>query len=411
TFTRNIQWTGRQSLIDMLAVIDPQLADRFLAQFYLPVEQEIHLVDHAVDSVTKLSKARSGDPTKIPSDAEKLINEESIMVLRTKEFENFMMLAVLGDADIDVRKNQTIVPVKNDKGYEIAGLGTPELIVVAEGSGSTTRKAMGIPFEPTSPRKLQIAGELAINIPGQATFDSVKKTYPDGEVEFLLTSAISRPESGVNWSVTDVPRTLQLDPAGLDPESSEFKRIKQERTNAYYIKVLSNILHKTEEEIRTRVLSGPFEGSLPTSFWLQQFIAKSAIFGKNAVGIGDAVGTGHWIVGGGVHVALIMHLRRLANLLFDLEIGRNKAEAMAEYGTLTMKDSLEWGRQGIAEFFPRYEEPVVRRRYLEATERWQRDPIETKKSPLSYIIEAMKSETTFDYPSAAGGRCGALLGG
>lgn len=386
-FSRNIQWTGRQCIIDTLAVIDQDMSDQFVKDLVRPIHQEFDLVNNKVKVIVPLHEARRGDPTQVPDEPGAMLNQDTVMLMQTKAVEKFMMDALRKTPNVDIRFGKTAVPVKNGKSFELPGLGTPDLIVVAEGTGSKTRQAMGAEHAPTSPARLQIAGELKVEFNGGLAFNEEHVTYKDGAKDILLTSAISNAGSGANWSVTDVPRDLNLEPKGLEPDSDAYKVEKQKLVNDYYAHALSNVLRKPETEVKSMTIAGPIENGQPTPFLLQQNMSRTAVYGDNAVGLGDAVGNAHWNVGGGVHIAMVSHLRRLANLMFDLEMGRNRQAAMKEYNEKVLSDSMEWGRRGITDFYPGYDQETVRKEFDRAVRQWLDH--KTTKSPNEILQSKM----------------------
>lgn len=387
-YTRNIQWTARQCIIDTLALINQDMSDRFVTQVIRPISIETDLVDSKPKTILQLNPPRRGDPAEVPNTPGNMLNQDTVMILQTKMVERFLMSELQKVPNVHIQVGKTIQLRPEGNQYAIENLGTPDLVVVAEGSGSKTRKALGIPHAPTSRTRLQIAGELMIERNGGLSFNEEHIIDADGKPNILLTSAISTQGSGANWTVTDVPPHVNLEPKGLTPGTEEYKVKKQALVNEYYIGALARVLQKSPSEIRRLKINGPIENTPPTPFSLQQNMSKTAVYGTNTVAIGDTVGNAHWNVGGGVHIAIVSHIRRLSELIFDLEIGRDRLEALSDYDEKVKLDSLEWGRRGIVDFYPGYDPEIVKKNFDKAVRTWMRRANPTK-SPLDLLEGAL----------------------
>jgi len=391
-YTRNIQWTARQCIIDTFALINQNLSDDFLKRIIRPVPLETDLVNNEPKDIIQLKPALRGDPARVPDSPGDMLNQDTVTILRTKETEKFLLsyLEKLSNVKVQIAQTPSLAP-NGDQGYSIDGVGTPDLIVVAEGSGSKTRKALGIDHAPTSPARLQIAGELVAERNGALSFNEEHVTYENGQSDILLTSAISKKDSSANWTVTDVPKNVNLEPAGLTPGTPEYKAKKQELVDKYYVNALARVLQKSEAEVRRMKVNGPIENFPPTSFLLQQNISKTAVYGNNVIAIGDTVGNAHWNVGGGAHIAMVSHIRRLSNLIFDLEMGRERGAALREYDKMVKSDSLEWGRRGIVDFYPEHDPELVKKRFDESV-RWWMEQSHPTKSPYEYLAARIAND-------------------
>jgi 2-polyprenyl-6-methoxyphenol hydroxylase-like FAD-dependent oxidoreductase len=380
-FSRNIQWTARQSIIDSLALLDSDMAERFTQQVAGRVPHETDLVNGKVAKIVPVAPPHRGEPMAIPDTPGEMLDKDAVMTLQTKGVEGFMMSELQRRPNVTIHRGQTMTLHHAGSSIAVDGVGVPELVVVAEGSNSKTRQSFGVEFAHTSPTRWQIAGQLRVELGGNLAFNEQHVTYPDGRKDVLWTSGISTAGSGASWSVTDVPETVNLEPQGLTPGTEEYKAAKQELVNSIYFKALAQVLQRSEAEVRSMVVEGPIGKGAPTPFQLQQNISRTAVYADNVVAIGDTVGNAHWNVGGGVHIAIVSHLRRLANLLFDLEIGRNRKVALAEYDRKVRADSLEWGRRGVTDFYPGVDPEFVRARFDEAVRSWEKDQ-DKSRSPL-----------------------------
>jgi 2-polyprenyl-6-methoxyphenol hydroxylase-like FAD-dependent oxidoreductase len=389
-YTRNIQWTGRQCLLDTMALLDKKLSDDFLRTQTKTLVPENDLVNGKVELVVPLREAKPGVAARTPMEPGEMLNADTVMVVETKKIEAFLMeyLKTLPNVKIRVKEKMVVTAVADKPGhFAVDGVGEPHMIVVAEGSGSATRKALSIPYAATSPERTQIAGELAIprEKQGHTFFNENHVTYADGTKDILLTSALSNGESERNWSVTDVPKDLKLD----SPEA-----VKE-----YYRRALGAVLQTPASEISYEALSGPIEKFPPTVFKLQQSQSSTAVYGSNMVAIGDTVGNAHWNVGGGVHIAAVTHVIRFNHLLMDLDSGRASKDALKEYNAMALKDSMEWGRRGVVDFYPEKDPESIRKLFDEKVHAWIHDPAHAPK-PLDAIEAALKSVPARELPKA-----------
>ena len=117
-------------------------------------------------------------------------------------------------------------------------------------------------------------------------------------------------------------------------------------------------------------IEGAIQGQPISVFTLQQKISDTATMGENVILIGDAVGNSHWSVGGGMQIGAVSHAERLKTLLFDIEMGMAKQQALRKYSYGVLKDTQAWGEIGIADFYPHLEKTLVRQSYRKSVETW-----------------------------------------
>lgn len=455
SYTRNLQWAARQAVVDQLATIDPQLARDYLENVASAIPRGSVRIRETerrweVRPRQQPSPASDIDITRIPPSAEQMLPEKSCTLVECRAFEEMMLKYLrqlehqglmeihlgacfdLGQPDpkgrfpvISIRrlplsgdpdpKDKSLKPLllRNDNN-------APRLIIIAEGSGSSTRTQIGISPVPTSPPRLQIAGVVEYGAGGVMAKHHRLETGRNGSPETLFTGTMSRQGRNRTWVVGDISSQHQdmWHLAGLDPTTSdyaqlsstmrpgielEFRRISgpsvifseggvkidyQGRSEyTEYVDVLP-----TSPDITCGMnsmnITGAIDGRPPKLFLLQQRICPRAVAGSNVICLGDAVGNGHWAVGGGMQIAVISHGERLKKLLLDIDLGMPDTEAIANYDAAVVEDSLAWGKLGITAFYPDLPPATVKEAYTKAIHDWRMGRVTT---PLESLETRLKS--------------------
>jgi len=403
-YSRNIQFSTRQAMVDELASLDPKLAERFL-------EVSAHIVKGSYSTLNGVMKhtprdaPRPGDPTQIPRTGEELLSSGAGMLIECKVFERVLHEWLKEQPNVTIHTNTKITLSAPDdqgrysvsaaprKGGTSVSLGTPDLVVVAEGSGSSdTRKALGIEQVATSPEAKMIAGVVERPSGGRVASHYVDRKAKDGSTERILAMALGSAKVDKTWVIVEAPKDETFDPgAGLDPASKEYRDAQQALIEKHFRAEAALVM---EGDISDATLAGPFEGARPSLFTLQQKMSSRATAGANVVTLGDFVGTGHFIVGGGVATATVSHIERLKDLVFDLELGSEKTAALAKYDQGAIADTLAWGRRGIYEFYPDVaDRNVVADAYVKAVTEWMagknKDPLAALEKLLGQHGQAL----------------------
>ncbi len=387
-YTRNIQFSSRQAMVDELASIDPALADKFL-------EISAHIVKGSVSTTNGVQKfttkeaPRPGDPTAVPRTGEELLSGSPNMLVECKVFERVLFDWLKQQPNVTVHTNSVItlsppddqgrysVSMAPRKGGASVSLGTPDLVVVAEGGSSETRKQLGIESKATSPAARMIAGVVERPSGGRTASNYTDQKRADGTTERILQMALGSAKSERTWALVEVPEAELFDPgAGLDPASKEYRDAQQALIEKHYRSGAALVM---EVDITDAKLEGPFDGARPSLFTLQQKMSSRATAGSNVLGIGDFVGTGHFIVGGGLATAAVSHIERLKDLVFELELGIDKTAALAKYNQGAIADTLAWGKRGVYEFYPDVDRDIVSEAYVKSVSEWlagkNKDPL------------------------------------
>jgi hypothetical protein len=304
---------GLRQALDELASISPQLAQRFL-------------------ELTYRAAPGPAQPAVLP-DCDLSIGEHQVL-------ERVLLDHLKHLPNVTLHRNQKLELVSADvEGrYGIAGVGTPDLVVVAERASASTRKALGIESRATSPRSSIIAGGV---------------------------------ESSTGY------RPFSAEPVeGLDPSSEE------------YLHALQAVL---EETLRAEaaLVTEQVPHRRPTLLALQQRMSSGAIAGSNVLGLGEFVGSG-----AGMASATVSHIERLKALVFELELGTDKGAALRKYEQGAIADSLELGRRGITEMYPDIDAEKVSDGYGRAVTEWlegkNKDPLAALERLLEPVSEALR---------------------
>ena len=99
-------------------------------------------------------------------------------------------------------------------------------------------------------------------------------------------------------------------------------------------------------------IEGVAIGKKINSFELRPAICSSAIAGSNLVLVGDAVGNGHWTVGGGVQIATAVHAPAIGELADAIIQEDDITEALENYNRKARQGTVEWLIKGMESFFP-----------------------------------------------------------
>jgi len=311
-YTRNIQWAVRQSLVDELASIDKKLADSFIKKIARPIYKgSTHVYVNGYRRNKSHKGLEKGIASRLPSTCHEMMAKPSIAIVEAKAFEIFLKKYLQSLPNIHLHQElftewqQTI-----------------DLIVIAEGFNSKTRNKLNIQLIASAQNKPQIAGALYMDSGG-----IMLKHWRNENGRIRLTGVMGRAGSGSTWIVADVDNDKIKTQNDLNVE---FRRLAADALD---------LPIKTVEELK---ISGPVGDGPVTSFILKQAICETATHGDNIILIGDAVGAGHWSVGGGMQTGSVCHIERLKTLLANIKEGMPKAVALNEYSDAVIRDTKTW---------------------------------------------------------------------
>ena len=351
TFNRNIQWGVRQSFIDYLACFDQEMAARFFSMAsgipngYRFFADPSSFFEHGAYQHHKRSLPREGACSKGDLSGEQTLDHEIVCLVPAKELETFLNSEVkrLKAATVRQEEAPVIQYSKADNSFHFPNE-SHDLIVVSEGASGKTRQAAGIESIDLSRTIMQVSGEVYIRRHGMIIeyLHAVPQADRHRE-ELLLSLLISTDKNKASWIIGDVSSAcLSKLQAGSDDSQgiieNEFRQIAA----------------RTMVNAEQNIVEAGYKGAVGqvTLFPLQARISRKAVAGCNLVLAGDAVGVGHWSVGGGVHVAAVCHSRRLEELAgsFSRDM-KKRSVALQQYNDGVLKDTIAWISRGIKNYY------------------------------------------------------------
>jgi 2-polyprenyl-6-methoxyphenol hydroxylase-like FAD-dependent oxidoreductase len=216
----------------------------------------------------------------------------------------------------------------SDGGYvpvgEATDLGTPDLVVVADGAGSPTRAALGINVLEESAPKNYLGGHIQMGIGSETRKATV--TEPTGLKRHIMATGHAKYDQ--TWvSVEITPEEAKLPAA---------ERAKLLADKAAWVML---------EDVKTSDI-GWGAGQLTT---VQNRRAEKVTAGDNVVLLGDSAGTGSVWVGGGLNLALTTHLSVLRSLATRINMGDDRQGALKIYDHAVQWATSVWHQAGAAE--------------------------------------------------------------
>lgn len=409
TYTRDIQWSSRQSVLDTLAAIDPQLAEKYkqrissdLKKGYLEIKP-----DGTSKHYTPASM-ESADPRRIPQTAAAMLDERSVSIVQTKVFEELLydylknhpnVVQTKGKIElgpIDPKTGRHLVTEYKDvtpkgqkeKVYEKIRTGDP-ITVIAEGTGSSNRAALGIQNVPVSPSRLQIAGVVIIENSGE-----IVTHYRNESPGRMVTGSMGTEGSGERWVVADIDPaavTPKASKFGTDPSSPEYKTERGRLIEAEFKRIASLNMRMPIDKVSDLKVGGAIEGLALQTFDHQQKISNKAASGSNVLLQGDAVGSGHWSVGGGMHVGAVSHPERFKQYLTEVDGGRSEKAAALAYSSGALADSQVWGEKGLYYFYNHLSHEDATKAYRESIILYNQGKVETPERALELMLPGGKA--------------------
>ena len=167
-----------------------------------------------------------------------------------------------------------------------------------------------------------------------------------GEEEFLLSGLISAGLEPTSWIVGDLS-----DEVSDQLERAASRSRRQEILKLAFTKLASRCMLNSEENIAEAKFEGAIVAKDVQDFFLASNLSTTAIAGKNLVLVGDAVGNGHWSVGGGMQIGAVLHSARIEALSAAITVGDDRTEALKSYNQHVRDDTKAWIREGIADFY------------------------------------------------------------
>jgi 2-polyprenyl-6-methoxyphenol hydroxylase-like FAD-dependent oxidoreductase len=393
SYSRNIQWAGRQSLIDALASVDEKLYKKFISEIAQPLENgSIHLGADGSRKISKREEVKIADPNRIPKTGEEMIAEKSIVTMEAKRFEAMLNGYLHTIPNIKQHKGSIeLLEPDADGNYKVLNHGTPSLIVIAEGANSKTRDKLGIESVLTSSSKLQIAGVIYLDSGGKMV-----KHWRNEDGEIRLTGTMGTKKAGKTWIVADIDNEKITPAQKYAFDQRFFKDKKQELIRKEFRRLAKDALELPEHIINSANIDGAIAGQDVAVFNLQQKLSNTATHGNNIILSGDAVGNNHWSVGGGMQIGAVSHNERLKYFIekekqINTSDKDEKKLALNQYSNGALNDTMAWGKVAMQDCYPKLNKYYARDLYVKSVKDW-RD--KNAKTPLDSINEGLSFKTS-----------------
>jgi 2-polyprenyl-6-methoxyphenol hydroxylase-like FAD-dependent oxidoreductase len=383
---RAIQWAGRQSLIDQLSTLSPRLADRFLDRCGVIYGGSIRVHLDGRREVKAKPLPRLGNPHVLSPSAHEMLDAPACFLVAANEIERLLRgyLGSLPNASLHLGKSLTVRGPSKNGMYSLLGGAEPDLIVIAEGANSSSRSQLGIEAVPTSPQRLQVAGQTFYRDDGSM----IKQLRLCGD-DVLETGTIAQRGRGSTWVVGDVGSysAAQCPPGWRGwPATPRHARLE-------FASMVAHAIDEPVEKVLEHGVWGPGNSDVdPRTFHLQQHLVRRAVAGSNVILLGDAVGNGHWNEGGGMQIGAICHAERLRQLLQTADsTGRPDIEALERYSEGVVDDTRDWGERGIASFYPMHDSADVVDVYRRSVAEYRAGSLGSPGAALTRILRGSQS--------------------
>ena len=367
-YTRPINFALRQDLLDEIAYLAPDLLKPLFKKMG-PVES-IELTDMRTGEVVLVPPTvpKSPDGAMGRFNPSAMLDSSHAALIRASDLEQILhghlqkimredlargltpRVRILENAQAGITETRPgkysvlVQEVSSRKGKsgrsERVPVGSPkelpsaDLIIVAEGSNSGARQALGIRTRPTSPKTRFIAASIDYSVGGRIRSRYSEIADPrSGEIFGLRRTVMGNSVTGKSWVLVEVPPFLALE--------------TPKQVQDYFTSQIDGVLQMTKEQAARQ----RFESD-PVQFELQQQIAERATAGDNVVLIGDAVGTAHFSPGAGMMTATVPHqqvLERLLHQLASSSSSHRRAELL-NYQLGVRQATLQWTRVGLRYF-------------------------------------------------------------
>jgi 2-polyprenyl-6-methoxyphenol hydroxylase-like FAD-dependent oxidoreductase len=345
--SRRIHLGLRRSYLEDVRALDPVLHEKILA-ITSPI-QEIQRFDLDRGTSQILRPTHDAPFSEKGSITERL-DGEKIVHVRIDELERLLRDHLRADPRLRVHQDQTLT-LEDDGGKQRAilttsrysksetarvSLGTPDLIVLAEGGKSTNARELGLEAQKFSSKKHYMSGHVSLPL-GPIT-RRIDKSI-DGQAVSFWATGHGDPSKGT-WVVAEVPEQMRLD-TGADALDYFVKGT----TLLFGQDKLDPVAKKElEEEVRVARSAG-FGGT----FTFEQQMLPKPIAGGNVVVFGDGAGMGHHHISGGLEMGAsdLAPLRALAEGL-----RRGEGEAFEQYAASVHAARIELLAYGMREYYP-----------------------------------------------------------
>lgn len=405
-YTRDIQWSSRQSVADTLASIDPKLAERFAEKVARNLEGGyVEVSPEGAVEKTAPSALKKADPRRIPQTADAMFDGHSVATVQTRVFEELLHDYLKKHPNVTQKKGkiefgaidpktgehlvteyEDVTPKdQKEKVFKKITEGHP-ITIVAEGASSSNRTALGIRSVPTSPKRLQVAGVIGIEKGGE-----IATHYRDENIGRMLSGSMGTTGSQKRWLVGDIAEekiTPDFTKFGSDPSTPEYTQERARLLEIEFKKLTALNMRLPIDKVSRHKASGAIDGLPLQTFELQQRISNKGASGGNVLLLADAVGNAHWSVGGGMHVGVVNHGERIKDYLSAVDGGESPILAAKRYSDNVLSDSKAWGERGLNYFYNNLSFEESAGAYKEATQLFFEGKVETPERALELMLPA-----------------------
>lgn len=404
-YKRSIQWTVRQSFIDYVYSVDPKIAAHLFTKLNLVSEvtngyrflsdKTLRFPDGAYlykrrDGLEKGGCVESPGHECAKPDESCAASLEAVFVgiIRAKNLERELLKQLHDLEYIELHRKEAPKCVLRDDGrYALQdGRRAPidyDLIVVCVGAGKSSREELGflangksrekfpIKLHPLSRPRGQVSGDVQEPRRGMVTAYQHAKIDKEGKLlpylpsgELLYSTLVSTDEDETTcWVIGDVSTEFEKK-FGKASRTEKDKLAKDECG-----KIAARTLLETDKSVLEAGIKGAVLGNTVRRFISQAKLSSAACAGDNLVLAGDAVGAGHWAVGGGMHVAGMCHQKRLEalatdvrNLRAETDLRKRKAaqkESLKKYSDGVIEDTMAWISKSMEYYYLSIPKAVV----------------------------------------------------
>jgi EmrB/QacA subfamily drug resistance transporter len=250
------------------------------------------------------------------------------------------------------------------RGTEALDLGTPELVVIAQGVNSGDAKRLGftqrtVPIDhhdgrgPVPAQADYIMGLIGVYVDNNCRRRVASVFDPKGNEYWVRQVGIGHEgyvESG--WILAEVPDFLTFSPveAGLVPpgtsrSSAEYYGAFRHLVREYYLEQASALT-----QIPKETLAKTYSLSSPRFVSVVRRIGADALVAANTVVAGDTFGNGSFLTSGGANTGMIGHASRVYRYWQARDAGTPPAEAIRRLADGIKEDTEAWLRVSEEDF-------------------------------------------------------------
>lgn len=299
---KQLAWGVRQSFLDALARIDPNLAGSIDSQGVSLDAGSTRVAPGMYRHKSKPSHRAPDARRRLPVDYRAMSSEDACFLVNSADVDRLLKHHLSGHPRYRFAVTSPGVSQRPATRYD--------LVVHATGGGSVPWGSPGV----LAPKLRQISG--VVHTPA---LNEMRRGVYSLEGQLHNAAAVRKPGQDAYWVVCDAP---------VESDAAET------------LEVVGRALFD-RDSVR---VTGPLVGQQsPRPFTFTQRLNSTALPGDGSVLIGDAVGNGHWLEGGGAQVGVVLHLQALSDLVDD-EITQS---ALSRYSAQVTAASAGWVEGGL----------------------------------------------------------------